>query len=336
MTQYLTLQKDDCNFLDVTRFIGIYLVIFAHFMFSYHYSFISGYIFSFHMPLFFIVSGILHRDVAFSKQALWRIVYALLIPYLLYNLIGLLYLYFFSNRSVEFLLNRVISTLLGENPITGASWFLLALFWSKFWSLFLHSKKAMIVFSLICIAIVLLYDNLQWKFAHNNLLMLRTALASFPFFTIGYLIQDFIRLKIKNRYILILALLFGLLHLVFWYSWGSLSMGEMKYHNLLVIYPTATFGSLALLYVSRLLVSYLSCPFVKDISRGTMIIVGLHFFVIYEVLVDYTFKVMPLRYIALWSIVILLGFYVIIKLTYNRLPILYGKKKSRGIKKKEV
>lgn len=84
--------KAEANYLDLTRFIGIYLVVLGHFGFLYKDAYIGSMIYSFHMPLFFVISGILHKYESNKKRALGRYFYSLIIPYFIYNLICLLYL----------------------------------------------------------------------------------------------------------------------------------------------------------------------------------------------------------------------------------------------------
>lgn len=319
------LNKDECNYLDVTRFIGIYLVIMAHFIFSYRFKFLCDFIFTFHMPLFFIISGILHQVGGFTWKKLGKLVVALIVPYLLYSLLALTYLWFTRGQNFDDLLVRTVNTLLVYRPVSVASWFLIALFWIKFIALFLPSRRAILITSMACIVLIAVLDSFTSREDYAIIFMLRPAILAFPFFGLGFLLKDFIHREYRNRTkILILVLLFAF-NVFLFLQFGTLSIALLNYNNLFVIYLMGTAGSLSVIYLSQLLAPYLNFNFIKDISRGTMMIVGLHTFVMYEMFPTIFFGTKSLREIAVLSTLLMLVFYIIIKLTYNRVPILYGK-----------
>ena len=87
--------KKDIVWLDFSRFIGIFLVVFCHSLPT-----IAGwdeywpagtlwdYIYLFHMPLFFFVSGYLYRQG--KQDGLKRVWLHLIVPYILYLLLSYL------------------------------------------------------------------------------------------------------------------------------------------------------------------------------------------------------------------------------------------------------
>lgn len=108
----MTLAKNACNYLDVTRFIGIFLVVFGHTSLIYNYNFINYMIYSFHMPLFIIISGMLHKDTKANKEKVFNLIYSLLLPLLIYNIIAYLCESFMARsfilmKSVLYILSQV-------------------------------------------------------------------------------------------------------------------------------------------------------------------------------------------------------------------------------------
>ena len=75
------------NYIDLARFVGIYAVVLGHFA---PYTGCSNEIgrellYMFHVPLFFIISGMLSKP-----SSVLKIFYALIIPYFLYNIISII------------------------------------------------------------------------------------------------------------------------------------------------------------------------------------------------------------------------------------------------------
>lgn len=86
-------KKQDIGWIDWARFIGIYLVVFGHVLqvvpgFQYiGLRPIWDWIYLFHMPLFFVISGYLYRQT--PARDFRKIFFALVIPYLIYQLLYL-------------------------------------------------------------------------------------------------------------------------------------------------------------------------------------------------------------------------------------------------------
>lgn len=111
------MDKYKANYIDLVRFVAIYAVILGHF-----HPFVSDTdkigrqtIYLFHMPIFFMVSGMLSKPSTIKKLA-----YSLLIPYLLYNAISIVKLDFMP-----------IITLDALNLTNSPTWFFPVLFGVK-------------------------------------------------------------------------------------------------------------------------------------------------------------------------------------------------------------
>lgn len=317
------LDKKECNYLDTARFIGMYLVVFGHVALIYEYRFISYMIYSFHMPLFFMISGILHKQQRAEKKNILKTIYSLLIPFMLYNV--LCFLYLFVERG-EAVFEGLEDILLGLRVVSGASWFIWVLFWIKFLSLFLRSKAIYVILSLVFLGGILLIKYFCPSL--KNYYLFQSVLFSFPFFTVGYCLRDKLEYPMK-KYMKCLFIVIGvvLCYLTTEYV-GSISVVKAAYSNLFVNCVVAVMVSVSLVFFSQLVTPYVKYPFVRDVSRGTMIIVGLHSFIMYQVFPDIFFGPKALRVALLLSVVLFLAFYPIIKMTYNTMPILYGKRKG--------
>lgn len=150
---------------DIMKFFGIIMVIVGHMT-----PYFENFIFSFHMPLFFIVAGYFYRTKGI-KESFATDIKHLIYPYVL-TALAIVLTYFacsFVKENVNmkhWLIAMVYgsgslnhsSPLLAKVPIIGAIWFLLALFWCKnIYNVICHySKKPFVLsFLLSCIAILL-------------------------------------------------------------------------------------------------------------------------------------------------------------------------------------
>ena len=88
------IENKNIVWIDIAKFIGIFLVVFGHVMQTFNLGTISffkhlwQFIYLFHMPLFFIITGYLYKSKSKSdnyKKILW----GLLIPYLIYQFVYL-------------------------------------------------------------------------------------------------------------------------------------------------------------------------------------------------------------------------------------------------------
>lgn len=133
-----TLRK---NWIDWAKALGILLVVMGHS--NYSQSDINPMIFMIHMPLFFVASGYLFKTNKTLKEITQSNVRTLLIPYLLFNLISLIYhsgsafMKQVMGADADWsgqIIQPLCDTLVGVpgNLLCGPTWFLLALIWCKY------------------------------------------------------------------------------------------------------------------------------------------------------------------------------------------------------------
>lgn len=170
--------------LDCLRGIGIILVIVGHF---FHNEIIRIFIYSFHMPLFFILSGYLFRfrsGVSIVKYIKDRAA-ALLIPYLsmaLINMVCSLVL----NKGTGFQSNllAIFFWVISDNfPIGGALWYLVALFIMDIVAQLLFTTKNNVLIVVTCIVFLgcvnATFDLIRLPYC------LTAVMICFPFFFFG-------------------------------------------------------------------------------------------------------------------------------------------------------
>lgn len=79
------------NFLDVSKTIGILIVVYGHYAWYFNIPFENNAIWNvahlvtlFHMPLFFFISGLLHKQISF-KDDVNKVKQRLMVPYVCLN-----------------------------------------------------------------------------------------------------------------------------------------------------------------------------------------------------------------------------------------------------------
>ena len=205
--------KERIPIYDYARVFVAYLVILGHCLPAEDLK-LRPYIYAFHVPFFFLVSGMLYKEVGYIP---WKkLCQTILCPYIFFNILAfvlaplLIKLQLipsgdYSNASYPLIdiykqyFNYKISPFItGKTMPDGPTWFLLVLFWCKIMMHIVNRKK---IFLWICLMLVL--AAIQHKvFIYR----IGTALMVMPFFIVGSKYKLSLIDKISNRYSLITGL----------------------------------------------------------------------------------------------------------------------------------
>ena len=116
------------NYYDIAKGLGIILVVLAH---STGGSFTDKIINQFHMPLFFLISGLLYSNRRAPLEYAKRKIFSLYIPFAFWNCLSTICKMLFLNANLKLTIRRLIGillTLTKDGQFFGATWFLAALF----------------------------------------------------------------------------------------------------------------------------------------------------------------------------------------------------------------
>jgi fucose 4-O-acetylase-like acetyltransferase len=353
----LPMKNNRVLWIDGAKTIGIWLVVLGHMSIAED---IITPIFSFHMALFFFISGFLekHTQIEDSFKNGFR---GLLIPYLLFYIISFFWWFQVSlvrhpeiYGSVSFdsaIIKPLLGMLFGAGYSTEYStmvnvplWFLVGLFFVKI----LHSgivtfcdgnvkKYLLINISIILLVFVTKKTDIDILFSFDS------ALLALPFFSVGYLSQrerfDTVS-KLISRYVksflfkcisIIVAL--SVLLVLSEYN-GRVDVNEYSYgRNLLIFYFNGFLGifiiiSLASFYRKQ-------NKIITAISNGTIIIVAFHIY-----LSEILCKMIGMKgdgiivnpFIALLVAVLTLVLMVVpIRIIEEYFPILIGKRRTKPL-----
>lgn len=322
------------NWIDWMKNWGMYLVILGHFP-NLDME-VQKLIYAFHMPLFFFLSGYVHKTKTLAES--FRInIRRLLVPYLFFRILGYVWWLYFSfykhpeiySQDLTTLLKPIIGILIGVGYDTDISytvyspmWFLMALFWLKMFFHFTITNRIVTFFCICfsCLSIIFLnQESFHIYFSIDCVLM------AYPFFLCGYCLKDKINIvKTGNLYLFILAFIlfvsFSLLN-------DRVDMNRIIYGD-----------SIALFYISAIAGIYLSLvicfKWFKSYNRynhffavNTIIVLGIHKYLvdIFNLLLErYDMNLLPFK--MLLSFVILLSCYPVILFCNKYIPSLVGYK----------
>ena len=216
--------KERIAILDWTRVIAAYLVVLGHLL-PVSGSPVKSFIYSFHISLFFIISGALHRfngniqlrkylrTILFPSVFFLFFVGVILCCFSYYSLFGMNYIDSYgaekpSNLFVGVSLaiwHDIKNLLFGEMPVNGPVWFLYALFIVKIVADYCLLRKSNLI-------VILFIAPLLFTFSKYilNPFSLGRAMMALPFFLMGYLYRDvFFRFsKIKYSTVIFIVFLF--------------------------------------------------------------------------------------------------------------------------------
>lgn len=260
------------DWIDWAKCIAIFLVVFGHMRSPY-----MGYIFSFHMPFFFLISGFLQKRRAL-KQELTNSFKCLLVPYFIFNIYLLIYSYFTGEFNADYPLSMVLGLQWNLSMACRPLWFLWALFFSRLLFTALPHKVAQMM-AIPCVLACFFMNGTDWMKAETNYFQLWTVAECYPFFVLGSVIKDYkIQNQFKKQHPLFSLVLIGIFLTAAFYTTLNGGVNIFRCHpgdNALVFYLTAALMSFSLFM-------FVSIVFIKPnkniqlISEGTLLIFAVH------------------------------------------------------------
>lgn len=286
--------KDRLEWVDAARGWAIVLVLFAHTPIP---GVLSSYIYSFHVPLFFILSGFLlytgvkKRPDEYIKTKINRLV----VPYFFFSAIT--YVYWLVSRgwppdtsgmSIDIAtpLNGTLLAIRNSDFMVhnAALWFICSLFVAEVVFYFIYKKtkgdKVLVASSLLVLLVIGLYYNAFY--AHPLPWGIDTVPFILVFLWIGFLLREqyprWQRLKQKSYTVPLVLTGSIMVSLVLWYlnrpSLGRVDMFYSTYGNIPVYFVAAVAGSLVMILLFE---NYITkARTLRSIGKNSLIIYALH------------------------------------------------------------
>mgnify|MGYP006296750773 CR=1 FL=1 len=291
--------------IDALKAISIFLVFYAH---------ISAdipnqestvafkqvkFIYSFHMPVFFFLSGLFYkRRYQTFKKEISTLFYKRIIPAFFFSIamIPFLMIYQYSNFGYihyRELIKKTLHFLHGETELNYTTWFLVCLFTTEVLAIFIFSKfkksyqKA--IAATLTTSLGLILTNKYHIFEpylgiHLNTWYLHESLVALGFYTMGHLtIKQLYELPKMNVILRgVFAVLFSALT-IFTFDLNNpfpefvVIMKVSSHGSSIYFILTAIFGILATLFIATLIPK---TTFISFLGKNTLILLGLNGFLI--------------------------------------------------------
>ncbi|MEE1211722.1 MAG: acyltransferase family protein [Treponema sp.] len=284
------------EWIDTAKFIGIFLMITGHVMeeinmrvLLYHY------IYSFHMPLFFILSGITFSSNKPLKVSIKNFFVQLIIPYIFFYCLDYIFWFFvsflrhpeiFERNLYDGFIKPFIGLFTGYNSsystdVGKSIWFFVVLFTCKgisrlFDEIKYKFKFLELIFSLITIVFsyILFYTKIDLP------LYIPETLMSYSFFYIGKVVKNKINFEKKYQYCLLFVITLVLQMIGSYLQKGVGIRGVNMGHNYfgMLFYPLAILGCFSIEMLCNILPKLKGG--LKFLSVNTITIVGFNRFLI--------------------------------------------------------
>lgn len=252
------------HWIDLAKAIGILLVVWAHALPKDNYMWI--WINSFHMPLFFCISGYLYTckekflSYAVKKIRMLWVPYevASFVTYIVFILLGQ------AALSIIEILKIVLMISPGPLSLLGATWFIqVLLFTSILYDMIYRiirmiGKEMYVVIILTIISIVFLIIGLETKIPYRGSVILR----SFFFFHLGQLMSQYLK---EQKYDLIVSLIL-ILVVSTTAIFNKTSYVNNTYTSIPLYLIASISGAVGVMFLSRFVCSRIS----KDRMRGVL------------------------------------------------------------------
>ena len=344
----IIVQGKEIVWLDWAKAIGIWLVVLGHTIQATCMDreigrFCYDFIYTFHMPLFFILSGYLFQKKICNKIFLQSLLYALIIPYLLYSLCFFplsLYIDTIKNgHNIQESLGRLfLGMIMGDGYETPYSyylclpcWFIVCIIQLKLLFSIVPVNKSMMLINVFSIIIIPLLQYNKIDLYYN----LDSTLLAIPFYSIGYLLKNiniFGGGKICN--VIFSVFMLCLVYVVLYLN-GPIQMNGPRIGcNILLFFVGGVAGSLIILFISQIFNKH---DLIRLISRNTLFIIFFHWFL----LVSYSlfrrvFNIwsfiendyLAIIFTVVFSFLLFIPIVLSIKLLLPRFPLLFGKYKK--------
>jgi len=287
MGEQSIISKERIIWIDQLKFVGIYLVILAHSGIN---QMLHNYIYAFHMPLFFFISGFLFsfEKIKNFQSFLRKRSIQLLKPYLFFNIMTYLFWFFVGRKfgadsSLDISpFTPLIGIIYGNG--TGyyfihapALWFLPCLFVVEilFYLAFKQVEHFLlsicIIFSFLVLGKILLIYKLMFLPWSINV-----ALIAIFFYWLGYYSRRFGIFKNGSSIWEFFSIL--LLGLIFYFSVpvnGPVDMSSSSYGNIILFMINATIGLVVSLLITKAC-SKFSISLIDLLGQNTLIILAFH------------------------------------------------------------
>lgn len=258
------------KWIDLAKGFGIVMVLVGHINFLP--VIIKNYIYSFHMPYFMILSGIVFSYKSSFDKFISKKIKTLIIPYIFFTFVLFL---FFSLKKIYYGNRGFLTSFINLFTLKEvyAPWYLICLFFVTIIYYFvvklINNNKIIIIITTILMLFFGIYYFTKIKIQLP--LQFQYVFTMIVFFSIGYIIKVYnLSNKIfKIRYVIIFFVLSVFFYyLKMKYSIPYTSITSNIYGNFLIFYPLAIFSSF---YIIGICIKINSIPILDYIGKNSIV-----------------------------------------------------------------
>ena len=266
------------DYLDYAKGLGIILVVLGH-IYAYHPRIGRGHIvvwiYSFHMPLFFIISGMLmkHKNTNLTKKFFKSRVKGLVIPYVFFCLINSWVKMLLYGFNIKTLYLDIIYIITG---IGVDMWFLQTLFFAEIFFAYINKIFNKESVKIGVILVVFISGILINKDTSLVCIYITRITTSVGFIAIGYYLYDFIsNISINNKYLILLLIL----QVILANNNGYVDLNNGVFNNIFLYVFNSILGSVIIVLFFKN--TRLKLNILKFFGLNSLIIFGFHGNLIY-------------------------------------------------------
>lgn len=287
-------EKKRLNYIDDAKALAIFLMILGHLPIG---DTLATLIYGFHMPLFFIISGMFFNPDRSLYDHMKKGFKQLMIPYLCFEFINLSicwispYMHpelYYGMSGLNVFKAAVLGIFLGQDYVSSISflpsgplWFLVALFnmrviFAVLCKLFRNKYLLTIVATVLGIGLFFCLSKnvLPFSSSGTNVFSIRCAAMGLPFYAFGYCMQGIDFTQIKYRPLIVVTLM--VLYFISALYNGDCGIDELNYgKSIILYYLNAIIGSIAVILFFSMMILPM---YVHNVGRNTLLVLGLHTF----------------------------------------------------------
>lgn len=303
------------DYFDTSKAYLIFLVVLGHILIvmnpqydKLYFSVIQSFIYSFHMSAFFIIHGVLMNNEKWKnasvKDFVIKRIYSLIVPYLFFEVIGIVCMAVFAKQDLMTGLYNMVTVRCN----IGADWFLVAMFVGSLLYL-IYIKHPNRVFGIISTVVCFIVPMFMSE--NQILIVLGRGMLAYGFIMIGNAGKRLFQSE-KSKSILWIVVSLALTGAVaiFNLKFGGNDFYTCTVNNPITLIVGGISGTVLILGISRIL----HCKVITNIGNHTLTIMGTHQLVIYF---------MPLLIPALETDSIVYGIFVLVGIILFEIPIVY-------------
>lgn len=276
------------TYIDIMKCIGIIFIVMGHIPITNR--FVHDWIFSFHVALFFFISGYLHKvvptDMSFIRKNLYSLI-LVTVPYFIISRIFVVvqnFVFYQDKFNInDVILQPFVSYITGSSSM-GVMWFVVALFWMRiaFNTVVQYFKHKgfvwvqLLLFTVLSVGVY--YSGFRFNYYQLSAVML-----AMPIYCLGYSVKQ---KKWAEQYIINLSctaklfvpFIFLLLTIIFTKIFSPINFNALEVGTNIFSYYLQTVVGVAFIFTLSVLLP--SHKIIVNISNGTMVILGFHMILI--------------------------------------------------------